>query len=257
MLHPSRQMRKRVRAVSFGDARRWATRGAQPRSTLEIGPLPARNRSASAPRSVQFRLEIGPLPPRDRSSSGSKSVRFRPEPDDDDGLARSTRLTEASLGEAAPTRATDVATVSAIVTVSTPPRCPCHTLGHPCVCHDVRVCAHSMDHGERMLRIGTFSTLSRISVRMLRYYQEHDVLVPARTDPFSGYRYYRPSSWSMRIWSYNCVTRASPSRQSRSSWSAQIQPGSRRRSPHNAPNSYVSRTPCEDSFSPWIASAPH
>lgn len=48
-----------------------------------------------------------------------------------------------------------------------------------------------MDHGERMLRIGTFSTLSRISVRMLRYYQEHDVLVPARTDPFSGYRYYR------------------------------------------------------------------
>ena len=66
-----------------------------------------------------------------------------------------------------------------------------------------------------------------------------------------------PSSWSMRIWSYNCVTRASPSRQSRSSWSAQIQPGSRRRSPHNAPNSYVSRTPCADSFSPWIASAPH
>ena len=234
--------------------------GTQLRATREIGPVPPRDRSASAPRSVQFRLEIGPLPPRDRSSSGSKSVRFRPEPDDDDGLARSTRLTEASLGETAPTRATDVATVSAvsaIATVSTPPRCPCHTLGHPCVCHDVRVCAHSIDHDERMLRIGTFSTLSRISVRMLRYYQEHDVLVPARTDPFSGYRYYRPSSWSMRIWSYNCVTRASPSRQSRSSWSAQIQPGSRRRSPHNAPNSYVSRTPCEDSFSPWIASAPH
>jgi len=48
-----------------------------------------------------------------------------------------------------------------------------------------------MDHGDRLLRIGTFSTLSRISVRMLRYYQEHGVLVPARTDPFSGYRYYR------------------------------------------------------------------
>lgn len=62
---------------------------------------------------------------------------------------------------------------------------------HPCVCHDARVCAHSMDHGDRLLRIGTFSTLSRISVRMLRYYQAHDVLAPARTDPFSGYRYYR------------------------------------------------------------------
>ena len=48
-----------------------------------------------------------------------------------------------------------------------------------------------MDHGDRLLRIGTFSTLSRISVRMLRYYQAHDVLAPARTDPFSGYRYYR------------------------------------------------------------------
>lgn len=48
-----------------------------------------------------------------------------------------------------------------------------------------------MDHGDRLLRIGTFSTLSRISVRMLRYYQARGVLAPARTDPFSGYRYYR------------------------------------------------------------------
>ena len=45
-----------------------------------------------------------------------------------------------------------------------------------------------MDHGDRLLRIGTFSTLSRISVRMLRYYQARGVLAPARTDPFSGYR---------------------------------------------------------------------
>lgn len=49
-----------------------------------------------------------------------------------------------------------------------------------------------MDPEDRLLRIGTFSTLSRISVRMLRHYQEHGVLAPARTDPFTGHRYYRP-----------------------------------------------------------------
>ena len=43
----------------------------------EIGPLPPRDRSTSAPRSVRFRLEIGPLPARDRSTSASRSVRFR------------------------------------------------------------------------------------------------------------------------------------------------------------------------------------
>ncbi|MEU7183332.1 MULTISPECIES: MerR family transcriptional regulator [Streptomyces] len=48
------------------------------------------------------------------------------------------------------------------------------------------------DHGDDgLLRIGTFSTLSRISVRMLRHYQEHGVLAPALVDPFSGHRYYR------------------------------------------------------------------
>lgn len=50
-----------------------------------------------------------------------------------------------------------------------------------------------MDHeDDRLLRIGTFSTLSRISVRMLRHYQERGVLAPACVDPFSGHRYYRP-----------------------------------------------------------------
>lgn len=50
-----------------------------------------------------------------------------------------------------------------------------------------------MDHeDDLLLRIGTFSTLSRISVRMLRHYQEHGVLAPACVDPFSGHRYYRP-----------------------------------------------------------------
>ena len=44
--------------------------------------------------------------------------------------------------------------------------------------------------GVRLLTIGEFSRLSRISVRMLRHYDEHGVLHPTRTDPFSGYRYY-------------------------------------------------------------------
>ncbi|WP_163275446.1 MerR family transcriptional regulator [Cellulomonas iranensis] len=48
-----------------------------------------------------------------------------------------------------------------------------------------------MDHDGRLLRIGAFSTLSRISVRMLRYYQEHGVLEPAAVDPFTGHRWYR------------------------------------------------------------------
>lgn len=50
-----------------------------------------------------------------------------------------------------------------------------------------------VDHErQELLRIGLFSTLSRISVRMLRHYQEHGVLEPAYIDPFSGHRCYRP-----------------------------------------------------------------
>ena len=41
-----------------------------------------------------------------------------------------------------------------------------------------------------MLRIGEFSKLSRISIRMLRYYDEMGLLVPETIDPFTGYRYY-------------------------------------------------------------------
>ncbi len=42
-----------------------------------------------------------------------------------------------------------------------------------------------------MLKIGDFSKLSRISIRMLRYYDEIDVLRPAQIDTFTGYRYYK------------------------------------------------------------------
>lgn len=41
-----------------------------------------------------------------------------------------------------------------------------------------------------MLRIGDFSKLSRISIRMLRHYDEIGLLIPKRIDDFTSYRYY-------------------------------------------------------------------
>lgn len=40
------------------------------------------------------------------------------------------------------------------------------------------------------ITIGEFSSRSRLSVRMLRHYHEHGVLVPADVDEFTGYRRY-------------------------------------------------------------------
>ena len=42
-----------------------------------------------------------------------------------------------------------------------------------------------------MLKIGDFSKLSRVSVRMLRHYDEIGLLKPAETNRFTDYRYYR------------------------------------------------------------------
>ena len=42
----------------------------------------------------------------------------------------------------------------------------------------------------RLLRIGEFSTLTRLSVRMLRYYDANGVLSPAAVDDATGYRLY-------------------------------------------------------------------
>ena len=42
-----------------------------------------------------------------------------------------------------------------------------------------------------MLKIGEFSKLSRVSVRMLRHYDEIGLLKPAEIDTFTDYRYYR------------------------------------------------------------------
>ena len=41
-----------------------------------------------------------------------------------------------------------------------------------------------------MLKIGEFSRLSRVSIRMLRHYDEIDLLNPVWIDPESGFRYY-------------------------------------------------------------------
>lgn len=44
-----------------------------------------------------------------------------------------------------------------------------------------------------MLKIGDFSKLSRISIRMLRHYDEIGILHPECVDGFTGYRYYSES----------------------------------------------------------------
>ena len=41
-----------------------------------------------------------------------------------------------------------------------------------------------------MLKIGDFSKLSRVSIRMLRYYDKIGLLVPKSIDNFTNYRYY-------------------------------------------------------------------
>ena len=43
-----------------------------------------------------------------------------------------------------------------------------------------------------MLKIGDFSKLSRISIRMLRHYDDMGLLKPASVDKFTGYRLYSP-----------------------------------------------------------------
>ena len=41
-----------------------------------------------------------------------------------------------------------------------------------------------------MFRIGEFSKLTQVSVRMLRYYDQEGLLKPEQTDPFTDYRLY-------------------------------------------------------------------
>lgn len=48
-----------------------------------------------------------------------------------------------------------------------------------------------------MLKIGDFSKLSRISIRMLRHYDEIGVLVPKSIDSYNSYRYYSEDQLQM------------------------------------------------------------
>ncbi|MDF2546339.1 MAG: merR [Anaerosolibacter sp.] len=48
-----------------------------------------------------------------------------------------------------------------------------------------------------MLKIGDFSKLSKISIRMLRYYDELGILNPEYINKESGYRYYSPEQLSL------------------------------------------------------------
>lgn len=58
-----------------------------------------------------------------------------------------------------------------------------------------------MEHdGRGLLRIGLFSRLTAISVRMLRYYQEQHVLEPFVIDPFTGHRFYAPDQLTDAHW---------------------------------------------------------
>lgn len=41
-----------------------------------------------------------------------------------------------------------------------------------------------------MLKIGDFSRLSRVSIRMLRYYDDANLIKPVMVDKYTGYRYY-------------------------------------------------------------------
>ena len=47
-----------------------------------------------------------------------------------------------------------------------------------------------------MLKIGEFSKLSRVSVRMLRHYDQKGLLTPSEIDPMTGYRYYSENQLS-------------------------------------------------------------
>ena len=48
-----------------------------------------------------------------------------------------------------------------------------------------------------MFSIGEFASIGRVSVRMLRHYDEIGLLTPARVDPFNGYRSYEGAQFAV------------------------------------------------------------
>lgn len=69
-----------------------------------------------------------------------------------------------------------------------------------------------------MLKIGDFSKLSRISIRMLRHYDEIGILRPKYVDDFTWYRYYNESRLPLagNIQTLNMGLRFSMTRDTRS-----------------------------------------
>ena len=64
-------------------------------------------------------------------------------------------------------------------------------------CYKFSACpAEKSDKIIRMMeyQIGDFATISRLSVKTLRYYHEIGLLLPSRVDRFSGYRYFNEAS---------------------------------------------------------------
>ncbi|HUW65338.1 MAG TPA: MerR family transcriptional regulator [Spirochaetia bacterium] len=49
---------------------------------------------------------------------------------------------------------------------------------------------HVRTEGENMIKIGDFSNLTKVSIKALRHYDKLNLLVPARVDVTTGYRYY-------------------------------------------------------------------
>lgn len=56
------------------------------------------------------------------------------------------------------------------------------------------------NHGRGLLRIGLFSRLTAISVRMLRHYQDQGVLAPTMIDHFTGHRFYSATQLTDAHW---------------------------------------------------------
>ena len=44
-----------------------------------------------------------------------------------------------------------------------------------------------------MFKIGEFSKLSMLTIKALRFYEKEGLLIPARVDEWSGYRFYEAS----------------------------------------------------------------
>ena len=50
-----------------------------------------------------------------------------------------------------------------------------------------------------MFRIGDFSRIARVSSRLLRFYDEIGLFVPAHADPYTGYRFYTVGQLSLDL----------------------------------------------------------